>query len=64
MFTSPRESAGLPVWSDNFRLQKKDEDRIAVSFWTTPYAINLFLDSDVRTVSVILRRVKISAKRG
>lgn len=64
IFTSPRLSAGFPVCSDSFRLQKKDEDRIAAPFWTTPYAINLFLDSNVRTARVILRRVEISAKRG
>lgn len=65
---SPRASLAPPalcrassLLKDNFTLQE-DEDRIAAPFWRTPYAINLFLDSDVRTASVILRRVEISAK--
>lgn len=44
--------------------KKQDEHRIAALFWRPPYAINLFLASGVRTASIILRRVEISAKRG
>lgn len=52
---SPRTSLSPPGHLQGFQsaqrqlqITKEDQDRIAAPFWRTPYAINLFLDSNER----------------